>query len=299
MPAVNVRAPRAAHPPLASRLRDLLLLAPRDALHGLDAVLRVGRMSALARVMVGLLAGWWIYVPLHELLHAVGCVAAGGTVWRLEVSPLYGGAWLARLFPFVVAGGDYAGRLAGFDTGGSDLVYLATDFAPFALTLLPGVWWLRRSARRGRPLAFGGSLPFALAPLLSLPGDAYEIGSILVTRLPPWTGAASPLLRGDDVARVGTAVFAQAGARGVVGFAAAMLVGVGWAVATYALGGRVATAGGEPPLAATPEATSPDTSGREAGAPESPAAGASAPGSSRSEDTDSASSSRQRAVPSA
>ena len=56
------------------------------------------------------------------------------------------------------------------------------------------------SARARRAFAFGASLPVALAPFLSLTGDAYEIGSILVTRLPPWTGPASrQLLRGDDL----------------------------------------------------------------------------------------------------
>jgi hypothetical protein len=41
-------------------------------------------------------------------------------VWRLEIDPLYGGALLARWLPFVEAGGEYAGRLSGFDTAGSD-----------------------------------------------------------------------------------------------------------------------------------------------------------------------------------
>src|SRR6185369_9765239 len=132
--------------------------------------------------------------------------AAGGTVSRLEIDALYGGALLVRVFPWVVAGSEYAGRLSGFDTRGSDTVYLVTDLLPFVLTL-PGVWALRRAARAGRPALFGAAAPFALAPLLSLTGDAYEIGSILVTRLPPWASVAA-LLRGDDVSKV----FARVGA---------------------------------------------------------------------------------------
>src|SRR5258708_7146966 len=80
--------------------------------------------AALAWAGAGLLAGGWVYVPAHELLHAAACRLAGGEVRRLEIAPLYGGTALARLLPFVAAGGDYAGRLSGFDTRGSDLVYL-------------------------------------------------------------------------------------------------------------------------------------------------------------------------------
>ena len=48
---------------------------------------------------------------------------------------------------FVVSGSEYAGRLSGFDTRGSDWIYLATDLGPFVLTIFPGVWWMRRAAR--------------------------------------------------------------------------------------------------------------------------------------------------------
>jgi len=131
----------------------------------------------------------------------------------------------------------------GAYTGGSDAVYLATALGPFVLTLLPGVWALRRAARAARPFLVGLALPCALAPFLSLTGDAYEIGSILVTRLAPWR-AASPLLRGDDVLRVAAGL---AGGRASLwmGLAAASLVGVLWAFAIYGLGGGIATALGE------------------------------------------------------
>ena len=220
-------------------MRDLFLRPALDLLRGEARCVR--RPVDLLALALGLVVGWFVYVPLHELLHAAGCAAAGGTVSRLEIAPLYGGPLLARLFPWVVSGGDYAGRLSGFDTGGSDLVYLVTDLAPFVLTLLPGVWALRRAARAGRGLLFGLAAPFALAPFLSLTGDAYEIGSILVTWIPPWaTPAARELLRGDDLfLRIG-ALTAQSGPLSWLGLALATALGVLWAFATYAVGGWLA-----------------------------------------------------------
>ena len=230
------------------RIARFAALPVTDLLCGQEWVLR--RRRDLVWLLVGLLAGWWVYVPLHELLHALGCMAAGGTVSRLEIDPLYGGALLARVIPWVSSGSEYAGRLSGFDTRGSDVVYLVTDLAPFVLALFPGVWALRRAARARRPGLFGAAAPFALAPLLSLTGDAYEIGSILVTRLAPWSGVAT-LLRGDDVgvvfSRVAAAVPPPWG-----GFAAAVAAGVIWAWATYGLGAAVARALGEPALGAPP-----------------------------------------------
>lgn len=231
------------------RLRAFFVRPFLDAFHGLDHCLG-GGMPALLKVAVGLAVGWWIYVPLHELLHALACLAAGGTVQELEVSPLYGGGLLAAWIPWVTAGGEYAGRLSGFDTGGSDLVYLATDFGPFLLTLLPGVWWLRRAARAASPLAFGASVPFALAPFTSITGDAYEIGSILTTSVPPWLEASrSSLLRGDDVL-LKFEELSAAGAGGALwsGLVVAVLLGLLWAFATYALGGGIARLLGQPAL---------------------------------------------------
>lgn len=209
-------------------------LAPwHDTLHGLDRCLR-GEWRRLGWLFLGLVVGWWLYVPVHELLHAWGCLAFGGEVSELEIAHLYGGAVLARLIPFVTAGSDYAGRLSGFDTGGSDLVYLATDFAPFLLTLFPGVWLFRRAAAAGHAFFFGFWLPTALAPFLSLTGDAYEIGSILTTRLPPWKDAAA-VLRGDDVFLMAEGLAASAGAPWG-GFALAVLLGLLWAYLTYGAG---------------------------------------------------------------
>ncbi|HYU34655.1 MAG TPA: hypothetical protein VEW48_21090 [Thermoanaerobaculia bacterium] len=213
-----------------------------DAFRGLERCLDRG-FRGLVLVLLGLAVGWWVYVPVHELLHAAACLATGGAVTRLEIAPQYGGALLARVFSFVTAGGEYAGRLSGFDTRGSDLIYIATDLGPFLLTLFPGVWLLRRAGAAGRPVLFGLALPLALAPFLSLTGDAYEIGSILVTRLPPW----GEVLRGDDLVKKAQELAALPDAPWG-GFVLAALVGLVWAVLTCAAGGAVARALGRGPV---------------------------------------------------
>ena len=198
-------------------------------------------MAALAKIFLGLGLGWWLYVPIHELLHAGACSATGGHVERLEIDGMYGGALLAKIFPFVVSGSEYAGRLSGFDTGGSDLIYLATDVGPFLFTLFPGVWLLRRAVEKRRAFLFGLSLPLALAPFLSATGDAYEIGSILTTRLGPWADAASrALLRGDDAIKKFTELRAAGPQAPWAGFGVAIALGLCWAEATFALGALIA-----------------------------------------------------------
>ncbi|MFL6231500.1 MAG: hypothetical protein ACJ76N_00030 [Thermoanaerobaculia bacterium] len=224
-----------------------LLVPFTDVLNGLDRCLDRGARGLLLAAL-GLLAGWWIYVPVHELSHAAACRATGGEVTRLEIDRIYGGALLARALPFVVPASQYAGRLSGFDTRGSDLIYLATDLGPFLLTLFPGVWALRRAAAAGKAALFGAALPFALAPFLSLGGDAYEIGSILATRLPPWTApAARSLLRGDDLGKKIGALAAIPGAPWG-GALLAVLLGALWAFLTYGLGSGIARALGQPPV---------------------------------------------------
>ncbi len=224
------------------------LLTPfTDALNGLDRCLDRGARGLLFAAL-GLLAAWWIYVPTHELLHAAACRALGGEVTRLEIDRLYGGALIARVLPFVVPASAYAGRLSGFDTHGSDLIYLATDLGPFLLTLFPGVWALRRAAAARNAALFGAALPFALAPFLSLSGDAYEIGSILVTRLPPWAAPATrALLRGDDLGKKFGELASVPGAPWG-GALLAILLGVAWAFLTYGLGGAMARALGQGPV---------------------------------------------------
>jgi len=225
------------------RFLRLFLTPGTDVLNGLDLCLTRGFRSLLL-VFAGTLAGWWIYVPVHELLHAAGCAVTGGKVSRLEISAVYGGGLLARIFPFVVSGSDYAGRLSGFDTRGSDLIYLITDLAPFVLTF-PGVWLLRRAAAARNAPLFGAALPFALAPFLSLTGDAYEIGSIVLTRLPPWS--RFPALRGDDLFKKIEEIGKIPGAPWA-GLALAALLGLVWAFLTWWAADAAARRLGQPPV---------------------------------------------------
>jgi hypothetical protein len=204
---------------------------------------------ALALLFLGFLLCWWVYVPAHELLHAYGCIAVGGSVDRLEIDAIYGAAFLRQLFPFVTVGSRYAGQLTGFDTHGNDLIYLVTVFAPFLLSIFIGVPLMRRLARRQAPgllpsLLFGVSLPMALAPFTNVVGDFYEMGSILVSRLARVFDASFPLerWRSDDLFLTANQLLLE-GPGGFVdwiGVIAGSLVGLVLAFATYRLGRLVA-----------------------------------------------------------
>src|SRR3954466_15437918 len=218
-----------------------------DTLNGLDRCLDRG-VRGLLLAALGLLAGWWVYVPVHELLHAAACRATGGEVTRLEIDRIYGGALLARGLPFVVPASRYAGRLSGFETHGNDLIYLATDLAPSLLPLSPGVWALRGAAVARQAVLFGAALPFALAPFLSLGGDAHEMGSSRVTGPPPWRAPARrSLLRGDDIGKKLGELASVPGAPWG-GVLLAVLLGVVWAFLTYGLGDAVARAFKQGPI---------------------------------------------------
>jgi hypothetical protein len=221
-------------------------------------VMHARRPAQAIALMAGAgIAAWWVYVPVHELLHALGCYVTGGTVRELQIAPEYGAALLARVFPFVVPGGEYAGRLAGFDTHGSDLVYLATDLMPFVLTICIGVPLLKVCGRGQRPALFGAAFVVGLAPFYCLPGDYYEMGSILTTRVVTWLQGDGQLVafaafRSDDLVRLATAVWSEPAdfqlqspqavlaAAAVIG--AGFVAGVLLAFATYALGALVARA---------------------------------------------------------
>ena len=144
---------------------------------------------ALVPLFLSLIVTWIVYVPIHELLHALGCVVAGGEVTRLEIRWYYGGSLLAQVFPWVVGESEYAGRLSGFRTFGSDLIYLATDFGPFVLSVILGVPLLKLCTRRYRPILFPIAVVVGLAPFYNLPGDYFEMASIITTR------ASTPLVK--------------------------------------------------------------------------------------------------------
>jgi uncharacterized protein (DUF2062 family) len=209
-----------------------------DWLDALESCVRGGGRAAIALGVLSLLLAWWLYVPIHELAHAWGCLLTGGRVTRLEIAEIYGGAGLARVLPYVTAGSEYAGRLSGFDTRGSDLIYLATCALPFVLTIAVGVPLLRGVPLvrgRWRAVLLGAAIPLAFAPFVSLPGDYYEMGSILVSRTVAAfvPGFAVDRWRSDDVVKLVGTLMPEARASDVVGVAASLLVGVVLAFATY------------------------------------------------------------------
>ena len=158
---------------------------------------------AAGSLLLATFGAWYLYVPVHELLHALGCVATGGTVTTLQIAPFYGGHLLATFFPFVRAGGEHAGRLSGFDTGGSDIVYLATDVAPYLLSLV-SFPVLSLARRRRSALLFGLGAILVAAPLMGALGDYFEMAGILVGDLLVGFGvvpddAAVRALRSDDL----------------------------------------------------------------------------------------------------
>ena len=229
---------------LADGARGLLSEPARDYIAALDA-LRERGYGGLASACAAFALSWFAYVPIHELFHAWGCLLAGGEVTRLEIAPEYGGTLLARIFPFVAPGSRYAGQLTGFDTHGNDGIYLATVLAPFLLTIVAGVPLLKRLARplahpAAGPWLLGAVLPFAYAPFVSVIGDYYEAGSIVVSRAAHALNPALPLVRwrGDDVLKL-TRELADSGANTAdwIGVAASLALGIVLALLTYPAGG--------------------------------------------------------------
>jgi hypothetical protein len=177
-----------------------------DVLAALEQLVTVRNpLTTMVPALVTMLITWFTYVGIHELLHVAGCLAAGGSVTTLEISSRYGGAIYAKYFDFVVTGSEYAGRLSGFNTKGSDWTYMATVFGPFVLTVLFGVTLVKLCAKRRRPILFGVAIVVGLAPFYNLQGDYFEMGSILVTRAVTVVfgdGGFPPMferLRSDDV----------------------------------------------------------------------------------------------------
>ncbi len=244
----------------SSSLVRFFLQPVRDLFATLEALVVPARRPLL--VLGGLLvctsAGWFLYVPIHELAHVAGCELTGGEVRQIALAPLYGGRLLEGVVPGVVAGEGHAGRITSFSTGRSDLCYLATDILPYVLSIL-AVPLLRLAAKRRSVLLAGLALVPAVAPFLGLTGDYYEMGSVLVTRaMSPWEAPPDPgqeppgvmRLRTDDPGglvlrfREDPAALDEAFPAGPVafatGFAASALVGVFLALATYALGDLLA-----------------------------------------------------------
>ncbi len=174
-----------------------------DLLASMEPIFRVRHPLRVFVLMLGAMVLTWIlYVPIHELAHAYGCLWTGGDVTELQISARYGGAFYAKHFDFIVTESDYAGRLSGFETHGSDLVYLATVFLPFVMSILFGVPLLKALRGRRHPILFGMAIVIGLAPFYNLTGDYLEMGSILVTRVATGSLSAPATfagIRSDDV----------------------------------------------------------------------------------------------------
>jgi hypothetical protein len=227
-------------------MRRFLLGAFLDFLNAFLRVMPDIRWHGVVTVLAGIVVSVWLYVPVHELLHVVGCVATGGTVQRLELSPEYGAALLAKVFPFIAVGSEYSGQLVGFDTGGNDLIYLSTVFTPYILTIFVGAPLLGALGRRGRAgaggrLLLGASVPFAFAPFSNLLGDYYELGSIPTSRLVAAlvSGVDPARWRSDDLIKLGRTLFLEGEWRASdpIALLSGFLLGAFCALATYWLGG--------------------------------------------------------------
>lgn len=227
-------------------LKGFFAAPVRDYLALVDGLAQ-GRPAHWLWLLLGMVAGWWIYVPVHELLHALGCLATGGEITQLEIAEVYGGGLLAAWIPWVSAGSDYAGQLTGFDTKGNDFIYLSTVLLPYLLTVFPGVWMVRRliaPPRASASLVAGLGLSAALAPFISLSGDLYEAGSILVTGAIGLGGdmSAQARYRSDDLfLLIDELAASEATLDAWLIVAGSAMVGVVLAFFIYALGSALAS----------------------------------------------------------
>jgi len=151
----------------------------RHSLQVLETLMARGRSQDLLVLMLVFVAGFFLYTPLHELMHAGAAILMGGSVSELAIAPLFGGKLLARILPFVVAESEYAGQLTGFSVP-NRLAYAVVDGAPYLLSL-PGVALLE-AARRRVSLPLGG-LGFLVTwiPLTQFSGDFFEAWSLILS----------------------------------------------------------------------------------------------------------------------
>jgi hypothetical protein len=221
-----------------------------DYFAGLKVCLAEGKGGYFFVIIFSFIISWWIYVPLHELFHAFGCLLGGGEVRQLDISPVYGASFLKRFFPFISPGSEYAGQLTGFDTRNSDSVYLLTVFFPYMITILIGIPLLKSvvtgtSSRFLKGIKFGASLPVAYSPFISITGDYYEMGSIIVTRI------LSLMLvdfqvdrwRSDDVVKLSSELFFSNSAvisGDIAGISVSFLLGISLIFFTYWAGSLMA-----------------------------------------------------------
>jgi hypothetical protein len=227
-----------------AKFKKILVLPFEDFLSALDNAVGRPMPVSVFLIVVSFIVSWWIYVPLHELFHALGCILSGGTVSELDISPKYGGTFLSKIFLFVRSGSRYAGQLIGFDTGGNDLTYLLTVFFPYLLTIFIGVPLLRAarfSSHLGASIKFGVSLPIAFAPLISVSGDYYEVGSIITSRIGAFLFHTANITRwrSDDLFKLSKDIFFSGSPfelGDTIGVLFSFILGVIFIYLTYLLG---------------------------------------------------------------
>ena len=157
---------------------------------------------------------------------------------------MYGGRIAADYFSWIDSDTPYAGQLADFSTGGSDLCYLWLVLVPYLATPLARPLF-RRADRKKSAAALAGGLLLAFVPLMSIPGDFYEAASIIVTDVAGGAVANAEALRSDDLPALVEALLTP-GAE--TPFAAWILVAVAALLGTA--GALACTAWALPPLGA-------------------------------------------------
>ncbi len=228
-----------------SRFVRLLVSPLRDYVVALDSCITKGGPAYIGIIVLSCAASWWLYVPVHELLHAFGCIIAGGNVSRLDIADVYGASLLKHVFSFVSAGSEYSGRLTGFDTGGNDYIYFLTDFCPYSLTIFVGIPLLKSiPSLNASPLVkafrLGGAMPLAYTPFISITGDYYEMGSIFVSKAASGFFMTDPgRWRSDDLVKLAKGLFfsqAPSSLQDVAVVTASFFLGVLLIFTTYWLG---------------------------------------------------------------
>ncbi len=225
------------------KVAELLSSPLNDFLSAMEASFQRSPLLNAVIIFMFLVISWWIYVPVHELLHAFGCMIGGGEVSRLELSPVYGAAFLESFFPFISVGSEYAGQLKGFDTHGSDTTYLITVFFPYLLTIALGVPLLRsaslkRASFRLNSVKFGIAIPSAYAPFIAVTGDYYEMGSVIISGLTAcvFPGFTPLHWRSDDLLKLSHQLFFSgqpSDVWDVIGLTASFLLGIVLIFCTY------------------------------------------------------------------
>ena len=142
----------------------------------LSHLLNDGSNIKLLVLLLVFFISFWVYVPIHELMHAFATILVGGEVKELAIDATYGGVFFAKIFPFVVSESDYAGQLTDFTTR-NKFAYFIVDMFPYLLSL-PGVLLIRLAAKYKRLWLFSIGFLLMLVPMTQIFGDFYEVASL-------------------------------------------------------------------------------------------------------------------------